>query len=230
MYSGGGAEAEHCQSHITVTRYQLALITEVLYNAMVQLPSGTEREESLAHNIGAYHGLRFPVENVPQIHKRLVLEYLRSILPTSSSVPYAETIWKFDLSDDGTVRQVPQRSDADPDDLPNPFAFSEVFDQIVEGLTNLNLSPPPPLRHVEDIEAWHRASALDRQIRESRQTWMGKIKAVLAAIGLADGDPEVVYPPYVSDKEQMFRLQSWVNDRMADGTLSAAILRRSIET
>ena len=213
-----------------MTRDQFALNSKVRYNTTVQRQSGIEREGSLTRYIGAYHGLRFPVENVSRNDKPHVYQYLRSILPTSSSVPYAETIWKFDLSDDGTVRQVPQRRDADPDDLPNRYLFTEVYDHFVEGLAQLFITPPPPARYIRDGEAWHRADALDRQLREARQTWKGRIKTVLSSVGLTEGDPEVVYPPYVSEREQMSQLQSWINDRMADGSLQAAILRRSIET
>lgn len=197
---------------------------------MVQPLSRIERDDPLTHKIGAYYGLQFPIENVPQNDQKIIQDYLRSILPTSSRAPYADVIWKFDLSDDGTIRQVPQRRRADPDDLPNPYPFSEVYDHFVEGLAKLPITPPPPERYIRDVEAWHRADALDRQIREARLTWKGRIKTVLSSVGLTEGDPEVVYPPYVSEREQMSQLQSWINDRMADGSLQAAILRRSIET
>ena len=193
---------------------------------MVQPYSRIERDDPLTHNIGAYYGLHFPIENVSQNDQKLIQDYLRSILPTTSTVPYAETIWKFDLSDDGTIRQVPQRRGADPDDLPNPYPFSEVYDHFVEGLAKLPITPPPPERYIRDVEAWHRADTLDRQIREARQTWKGRMKALLASVGLADGDPEVVYPPYVSEQAQMSRLQSWIDERLADGTLVTAIVQQ----
>lgn len=176
---------------------------------------------------GAYHGLRIPSQALTPDQDRIIQDFVRTILPTHSAVPHAEHLWKFVLAEDGSVLQVPRRAGDDPRDLPNNYLFTEAYDQICEGFARLGVVPPPPARQPVDVAAWNVAFDLDRTIQEMRKTWTGWFKDVLSALRLHDPSEPVAYPGWVPDDQQMALLQTWINDRIADGTLLAAIRQKS---
>jgi hypothetical protein len=178
-------------------------------------------------NTGPYYGLRIHCEGIPAAERKLIYDFIWSILPRRSKVPYAESMWRFVLLEDGTVSEI-HRNPAvrHRDDLPNRYLFTEAYDQLYEGLAALNIDPPPPPRPIEDVNGWRAADQFDREIRRARETWPGWLRDKLAAVRLCQGFPQVVYPSVVSNQEQMRCLQEWIDARVADGKLLAAISPR----
>lgn len=175
----------------------------------------------------AWYGLRFTNDSDSQETQNLILDFARSIVPTKSSLPHAEQIWQFVVTDEGFLSEVPRDSSLDPADLPNRFRFIDVYEPIRQALSELHLDPAPPKMQQIDSEAWRTAQQVDLEIKAEKKTLKGRVKSLLAKVNFCEDFPSVEIPEYLTEKEQVSQLQAWIEDRILDGTLVNAIRQSS---
>jgi hypothetical protein len=178
---------------------------------------------------GPWYGLRFWNENHSPGQRELLRTYVRSILPIRSQLKFADQIWKFVVTEDGYVREVPQDKSLDPHDLPNHFPFDDVIAPILQSLSRLKLEPPPPTLSAQEDQQLFAQRASEEKVAASRRSWRDRIRDLFRSgeNNVLPGDEQDSLPqPLFTDRERIARLQNWIDERLADGTLLNSIIQQ----
>ncbi len=185
-------------------------------------------ERSRIDGRSAYYDLQIPVTGLAADQIRDLFHFVRMALP-SKSIGESDKYWRLALADNGVVHEIPLRSGVDPEDIPYNWPCEEVYQHLWQQFSNLGVQPPPPELQAWDGAGWWKSLRLEREIADLQLTLKGWFKGALAAIRIGQEFSSV--SSVLSRKEhweiQMALLRQWIDDRVADGTLLAAILKQS---